>query len=72
MNKLISRPYSVASLEHKSTIFGGKNIFVVDLLIEMGEFETGIIENETGKFKKRKGVCTGFLSRLPIGGIKFA
>ena len=69
MNKLTSRAYSVASIEPKSTLVGGQNIPITDLLIEMVEYETGITEND-GNLKKRKGVCTSFLSRLSVGGNK--
>ena len=67
MNKLTSRAYSVASIEPKSTLVGGQNIPITDLLIEMVEYETGITQND-GSLKRRKGVCTSFLSRLPVGG----
>ena len=69
LNKLIPRAYSVASIDPKYSLFGDQNIPVTDLMVEMVEYETGIPSlSQPNQFKRRKGVCTSFLARLPIGG----
>ena len=67
--KLKPRSYSVASIDPQFKSFGNKNIPVADLMVEMIEFKTGFKDGlQSNQFLTRKGVCSGFLDRLPIGG----
>ena len=69
LHKLKPRAYSVASIDPQFTFFGIKNIPVTDLMVEMLEYETGFKDNlQSDQCETRKGVCTSFLDRLPIGG----
>lgn len=68
--KLIPRAYSIASIDPKFSLVGGQNIPVTDLVLETIEFEAGHFLPDQQQVDKpiRKGVCSGFLTRLPIGG----
>ena len=69
LHKLKPRAYSVASIDPQFTFFGIKNIPVTDLMVEMVEYKTGFkADSQSNQFITRKGVCTSFLDRLPIGG----
>ena len=69
LHKLKPRSYSVASIDPQFTFFGTKKIPVTDLMVEMVEYEAGFKEDSnSNQFQKRKGVCSNFLDRLPIGG----
>ena len=72
LSKLMPRAYSIASVEPKFTLVGGQNIPVTDLVLEVMEFETGPFLAEETEPKMRKGVASNFLTRLPIGKLKYS
>ncbi len=65
LNKLLPRPYSVASVDPKNALVSGKYVPITDILFET---VTHDYVTEAGDVRQKKGVCTDFLLNLPIGG----
>ena len=62
LNKMLPRAYSASSVPKHETVNGVKMV-TCDLFIGMVDYEVEI----SGKFRRRQGVCCGFLDRLEIG-----